>query len=217
MSLGIALDTDIAVPRQLGQHRGHGHAALTSSIPAWRSVGRTSPLRGRPRLRLGCLGRRRTVRFCWLLMSLDRGAVTRDVSDQAICASVPDPALRAAWMAGRSRRRRRRRAKMSTRLAPCRHAASHTNGAVSYRPTASRSADWWLEKVDTAFATKAQCQRRAFRWRAAGKPLQAGQQHLDPRHSQDADQLLVVSAQRAARRILDPGQKFSLECDPVCR
>jgi hypothetical protein len=42
------------------------------------------------------------------------------------------------------------------------------------------------------------------------------QKHFDPRHSQDAGQLLVVSAQRAAQRILDPGQKFSLNADPVC-
>ena len=61
-------------------------------------------------------------------------------------------------------------------------------------------------KLNTAFATKARASAARSDGGRPASPLQAGQQHLDPRHSQDADRLLVVSAQRAARRILDRGR-----------
>ena len=45
--------------------------------------------------------------------------------------------------------------------------------------------------------------------------MPAGQERLDPDHAQNADQLPVMSTQRAAHRIVEPRQKFLLNVQPV--
>src|SRR5208282_6248669 len=66
VSLGIALDPDIAVPRQLGQHRGQAHAPLAFD-PAWRLCRTNLCLAWTATLAFGLLARRRAVRFSGLL------------------------------------------------------------------------------------------------------------------------------------------------------
>ena len=90
-----------------------------------------------------------------------------------------------------------------------RAAASHISGATSCRRTASRSAGWWSECCQYGLRDKGPCQDGALARRTPGKAMPAGQERLDPDHAQNADQLPVMSPlQRAARRIVEPRQKF---------
>ena len=72
-----------------------------------------------------------------------------------------------------------------------------------------------VDKLNTAFATKA----RANAERSDnGRPREArpaGKERLDPGHTKNADQLLVVFVQRATGRVVQPGQEFFLNMEPV--
>ena len=182
VSLGIALDTDIAVPRQLGQHRGHGHAALTFD-PAWRfcrtnlALARTTTLAfwvvwPAPDGPISPASRGASIAVLSRARCVRPGEDLREVSLISASCSLDGRALHGEGGEGAR--------EMSTRSAPRQHAASRTNSAVSYRPTASsisRPGGW---KVEFHFRTKARASAARSRWRAAGaagKPLQAGQQH----------------------------------------
>jgi hypothetical protein len=71
-------------------------------------------------------------------------------------------------------------------------------------------------KVEHSFGEKGPRQYRAFGGWAAWKPRPAGQERLDPHHPQNADQLLMVPTQWTAGGIVESGQKFFLNADPVC-
>jgi len=72
--VGIALDTDIAVPGKIGQHRGQCHAQLALD-PARRLGGTELSLAWTAALAFGLRGRHRLIRFHRFLAGLDRRAV----------------------------------------------------------------------------------------------------------------------------------------------
>jgi len=137
------------------------------------------------------------------------------MSDQAICVGFLDQRfVQPGWQTARGEgcegARKRRLAGHLAGTLPATQTAQYLIG----RQHLDQQTGGW--KVEHGLCHEGACQRRAFGWRTAWKPWPVGQERFNPRHSQDANQLPVVSAQRAARRILDPGQKFSLNADPVC-
>ena len=134
--------------------------------------------------------------------------------DQTIRVSVLDqrvvqPGWQGAGGEGREGPRKRGFAGDLARALPAAQAAQCLVG----RQNLDQQTGGW--NVEHGFCDKGPRQCRAFGGWTPWKSLPAWQERLDPYQSQHADQLLVVSAQRAERRVVEPGQKFFLNADPV--
>ena len=190
-------------------------------MPSWRSIrrggsgGRISPLRGRPRLRLGCpagAGRSDFAGFSRAsiaVLSREMCPTRRSAWVSLISAACSLDGRALAAKAGEGPGKRR----LAGHLTGALPTAQAAQGLVGGQHLDQQTGGW---KVEHGFRDKGPCKGGAFGWRSPGKALPARQERLDPHHPQHADQLLVVAAQRAAHRIVEPGQKFFLNADPVC-
>jgi len=158
-----------------------------------------------------------------LLARFDRGTVAQNMSDQAIRVGCLDqrfvqPRLQSARGEGCEGARKRRLAGHLAGTLPATQTAQYLIG----RPRLDQQTEGW--KVECRFCHEAARQRRTFGWRTAWKSWQQGRSasiRAIPRTLTSClwcplSGLPVVSAQRAACCVLDPGQKFSLNADPVC-
>ena len=59
-------------------------------------------------------------------------------------------------------------------------------------------------------------QGRALGGWTSDKSMPAWQERLDPSPAEHADELPVMRGQRTVYRIIEPGQKFALNMEPVC-
>ncbi len=189
----------------------------------WSGAGRISPLRGRPRLRLSFWLRRRFVRCRRFFTSLNRGAVTRDVSDQTIRVRVLDQRLvQSRWQSaggefGESPHENvASLGTSSLRCQPHNRCNVLSTDVTSCRRTTSRSAARWSIKLNHGFRDKGPSQCRTFRQRAPREvPGQPGRNASIRAMPELLIQLLVVFVQRATGRVVEPGQKFLLNMEPV--
>src|ERR1022692_3237835 len=187
----------------------------------WRSIrlgggaGRFSPLRGRPRL---CLG------FGFGAGLSDFAGFSRAsiaVLSREICPTRRSACL--SWINAscnrdgkalllNSAKARENVASLGTSPARCQ---PHSRRNVLSTDSISINSRV-VGKLNTAFRDKGSCQCRTFRQRAPGQAGPAGQERLDPGHAKNADQLPVMFVQRATGRVVEPGQKFLLNVEPVC-
>ena len=214
-SFGIAFGAHIAGPRQISEHYVPTSCPVGVRSGLGGGGGRSLPLRGRPRLKFGL--------WCPLpagLISPVSSGVPRSPCCHVRYVRPNDPsgclgsAPRATAMAKRSRRTPRKPAKTSTRFGTSPSAASHISGV---RLVGGQHLDQQAggRNVEYGLRDKGPRQDGAPARRTPGKAMPAGQERLDPDHAQNADQLPVMSIQRAARRIVEPRQKFLLNVQPV--
>lgn len=175
-------------------------------------------LAGTTALGFGVCPRHRRVRFLWfrrLLAGLDRGAVARDVPDQTVRVGFLDQRLvQPGGQGARGERREGARERgFAGYLAQALPAAQAAQGLVGGQRVDQQAGG---RKVEHRFGDEGTCQGGAFGKRAPRQSLPARHKRLDPRHAQHADQLLVVSAQRTAHRVVKPGQKIFLNAEQVC-
>lgn len=71
-------------------------------------------------------------------------------------------------------------------------------------------------QVEYRLGDEAARQGRALGGRAPDKSMPTWQEGLDPSQAEHADELPVMRIQRADHRIVEPGQKPSLNAEPVC-
>ncbi len=221
-------------------------------MPRWRSIrlggggGRSSPLRGRPRLRLGFGSGAGLSDFA----GFSRASIA--VLSREIC-----PTKRSEWMSWISASCNRDGKALAANSAKAReNVDSLGTSPARYQPHKRRnvlSADsisinrlavgmlnlfrdifpaarcvlviCFLSTTNTpqlaagifyyGLRDKGPRQDGALARRTPGKAMPGGQERLDPDHAQNADQLPVMSIQRAARRIVEPRQKFLLNVQPV--
>ena len=186
-------------------------------MPACRSIRRSGTdlaFAGTTAFGFGGYGGHRRVRLRRLLASLDRGAVARDMPDQPIRLGFLDQRrVQPGGQGARGERREGARERgFAGDLAQTLPAAQPAQGLVGRQRIDQQAGG---RKVEHGFGDEGARQGGAFGKRAPRHALPAGHQRLDPRHAQHADQLLVVSAQRSAHRVVKPGKKIFLNAEQV--
>src|SRR3954447_16009622 len=91
-------------------------------------------------------------------------------------------------------------------------AARAAQGLVGRQHVDQQAGGWQVER---RLGNEAAGQGRALGGRTPDKPVPAWQERLDPSQAEHADEVPMTRRQRTVHRIVKPGQKFSLNMEPV--